>query len=175
MRRLLALACLLLSIGGTLQAQACTATNVATCSVNGNATRSVTVGVGYVARLLLSTSTVTLPTPGIPQFDALYTGNGTFGLIVRANTPWRVSLRASAATWTGVPLSARQNKPVGDLEWSLLPGSGFAAMTTTLASVSTGTATGGTNLTVYLRSKLSWTLDAAGAYTLPLEVTITSP
>ncbi|WKW11962.1 hypothetical protein Strain138_001233 [Pseudogemmatithrix spongiicola] len=158
-----------------LAAQTCTATNVANCTVTGNATRSVTVGVGYVARLILSTSTVTIPTPDIAQFDASVTGNGSFSFIVRANTPWQVSIRSTATTWTAAPLSARQTKPAGDLQWSLSAVSGFTNMTTSFAAVSSGTATAGSSVTVYLRAALAWTLETAGTYSLPLEVTVTSP
>lgn len=178
MRRLCALvAVAVAAISMPVAAQTCTATNVANCTVAGDGTtRNITIGVGYVARLLLSSSSVTLPTPNGTNFDNLYTGTSSVGVIVRANTGWQVMIRSSANLWTGTDISqARQDKPAGDLEWSLSSGSGFVAMTTSLAQVQTGSATAGSSFTIYLRSKLAWNLDRAGSYQLPLEVTITSP
>lgn len=153
----------------------CVVNNQAACEVGGDATHAITVAVSYVARLTVSANTVTLPAATVPAFDAGAGAPGSVNLDVQANTPWRVSIRAVSATWAGSPATARQDKPASDLEWSLVAGSGYTPASTTNVSVSTGGATAGTNFTLYLRPVLTWSLDAAGNYQLPLELTITSP
>jgi hypothetical protein len=96
-------------------------------------------------------------------------------LALRSNTSYAVAISAASATWTGVPGSAWQTKPAGDLEWSLDPAGPFVSVTTTPVSVSTGSATGNGVLTVYLRSRFVWASDVPGSYSLPVRFTLTAP
>ena len=96
-------------------------------------------------------------------------------LLIRANRSWTVTLRSTAGTWTGTGPQARPNKPVGELQWGTAAGGPFANMSTTAVTIGTGAATAGTTVNLYLRSVYQWTLDRPGAYSLPLQLTITAP
>ena len=95
---------------------------------------------------------------------------------MRANTPWSLTIRASAATWTGVGVDARANRPAADLQRATVVGGPYSDMTTLAFNLFSGApATAGTNLTLFFRARYQWLLDTPGTYTLPLELTISAP
>lgn len=147
----------------------------ATCTQAG----SVSMTAGRVVRLQASAASTTLNTPTPADFDAGF--NATTGptFTVSANTAWTLSLRAGSSLWTAVNTSpgapARTNKPAGDLTWSTVPGGTFVALSTTDASLFTGTATASNTTTVYFRTAYDWTLDTPGNYSLAVVLTLTAP
>jgi hypothetical protein len=154
----------------------CTASGApATCSQAG----SVSMTAGRVVRLQATAASTTLTTPTPADFDAGY--NATTGptFTVSANAAWTLSLRAGSSLWTAVNTSpgapARTNKPAGDLTWSTAAAGTFVALSTTDASLVTGTATDSKVTTVYLRTVYDWTLDTPGNYSLAVVLTLTSP
>lgn len=149
--------------------------NRATCVVGGTATYGMNLTVTTVVRLQLPSAVVPLGTATATEFAAGFGTAALTPLVVRANRSWTVTLRSTAGTWTGTGPQARANKPVGDLQWGTAAGGPFTAMSTTGATVGTGTATAGTTVNLYLRSVYVWTLDTPGAYSLPLQLTITAP
>src|SRR3954462_2537647 len=120
----------------------CTANGApASCGVPG----SVSMTAGRVVRLQMSAGSTALTAPTTADFDAGF--NSTTGptLTVSANAPWTLHIRAGTATWTATNTSpgapARTTKPAADLKWSTVAGSGFAALTTSDASLVGGSAT----------------------------------
>lgn len=154
----------------------CTASGApASCGVPG----SVSMTAGRVVRLQMSAGATALTAPTTADFDAGF--NSTTGptLTVSANAPWTLHIRAGAATWTatntspGVP--ARTSKPATDLKWSTVAGSGFAALTTSDASLVGGSATASSATTLYFQTLYDWTLDTPGNYSMSIVLTLTSP
>src|SRR5207253_9498781 len=120
----------------------CTANGApANCGVPG----SVLMTAGRVVRLQMGVGSTALTAPTTSDFDAGF--NSTTGptLTVSANAGWTLHIRAGAATWTATNTSpgtpARTNKPAADLKWSTVAGGGFAALSTTDASLVGGSAT----------------------------------
>jgi hypothetical protein len=154
----------------------CTASGApASCGLPG----SVSMTASRVVRLQMSAGSTALTAPTPADFDAGF--NSTTGptLTISANAAWTVHLRAAAATWTatntspGVP--ARTNKPAADLKWSTASNGAFAALTTTDASLISGTATASSATTLYFQTLYNWTLDTPGNYSLSIVLTLTSP
>jgi hypothetical protein len=158
------------------RAQSCIANGApASCNRPG----SVSMTAGRVVRLQMSAGSTSLTAPTPADFDAGL--NSTTGptLTVSANAPWTLHIRAATATWSatntspGVP--ARANKPAADLEWSTVPSGSLAALTTSDASLVSGTATAGTATTLYFQTLYDWTLDTPGSYSLSIVLTLASP
>lgn len=103
---------------------------------------------------------------------AVVTSPAAHTFAVRANIPWTVSVKASAATLTGPSGSA---KPVGDLEVKT-PGSSFAPLTTDPRPVEEGAGGGYLDNTYNVDYRLTSTLgsDAPGSYSLSVVYTVAS-
>lgn len=162
----------------TLWAQVCTTSNVtstASCSQGLVATRTV----GSVISVVLSTVTLTLPTPTSADFDAGYVQATAPSITVYANTPWTLNIDSPAAVWPATATGSepvRATKPVGDLSWSGTPSGAYAPLTTNSTQVIlTGSATSGTNVRLYLRAALDWTQDTPGNYSITVRLTLTAP
>jgi hypothetical protein len=154
----------------------CTASGApATCTQAG----SVSMTAGRVVRLQSSAASTTLTAPTPADFDAGF--NATTGptFTVSANAAWTLSLRAGSSLWTAVNTSpgapARTNKPASDLTWSTAPAGTFLALSTTDASLFTGTATASKVTTVYFHTAYDWTLDTPGSYSMAVVLTLTAP
>jgi len=134
---------------------------------------------GRVVRLQMNAASTSLTAPTTSDFDAGF--NATTGptLTVSANAPWTVHIRAASATWTATNTSpgapARTNKPAGDLQWSLVASGGFAPLTTSDASLFTGSASVSSASTLYFQTLYDWTLDTPGNYSLSIVLTLTAP
>jgi len=140
---------------------------------------TVSMTAGRVVRLQMAAGSTPLTAPTPTDFDAGF--NATTGptLTVSANASWTLSLRAAAATWTATNTSpgapARTNKPAADLKWSTASNGTFAALTTSDASLVTGSATASSATTLYFQTMYTWTLDTPGNYSMAVVLTLTSP
>lgn len=170
------LALLALAAAPRLQAQGnCSVNNRNNCVLGGTAGYGMNLTVTTVVRVQIPSATLALGTATAAEFNA---GFGTPILApvnIRANLSWTLTLRSTAATWTGVGVQARANKPVGDLQWGTAVAGPFTDLTTANATIGTGAATGGAAVNLYLRTRYTWTLDTPGSYSLPLQLTITAP
>jgi len=163
-------------VSATSLAQNCTANGApANCGVPG----SVSMIAGRVVRLQMSAGSTALTAPTTADFDAGF--NSTTGptLTVSANAAWTLHIRAASAVWTATNTSptapARTNKPAGDLKWSTVSTGGFAALTTSDASLFGGSATASNATTLYFQTLYDWALDTPGSYSLSIVLTLTSP
>jgi hypothetical protein len=132
-----------------------------------------------VVRLQVSAGSTSLTAPTPTDFDAGF--NATTGptFTVSANAAWSLYVRASSAFWTATNTSpgapARTTKPAADLQWSTASNGTFLGLTTTDATLVTGTATASTVTTLFLRTLYGWTLDTPGNYSLTVVLTLTAP
>lgn len=166
----------LLTAGASAHAQgSCQVQGWASCTLGGDATHSISVTITSVAAMQLANGTVTLPTPDHLAYSAGFTGTGSVAYSIKANNPWTITIAGATAFWGATPGTARQNKPVSDLQFATAPAGPFADLSTTQATLATGAASAGSFLTLYLRSKLSYALDNVGAYTMQVNLVITAP
>jgi hypothetical protein len=154
----------------------CTASGApANCTQPGSASMTA----GRVVRLQVSAGSTALTAPTPADFDAGF--NSTTGptLTVSANAPWMLQVRASSASWTATNTSpgapARTNKPAADLQWAQSSSGPFAALSTTDATLISGTATANSATTLYFQTLYSWTADTPGNYGLTVVLTLTAP
>ncbi len=175
-RAALALATLAALVAAPLAAQGtCEVNNQASCVFGNDATHAISVTITVAARLTASATSLTLPSPGAASFDAGFGVPASVGLQVRANTSWSVTILALDALWAATPGTARQDKPASDLQFSVAMEGPFTDLSTLGQSVISGVATGTAAPTLYLRAKYAWAMDAAGAYTLPVQLVLTAP
>lgn len=177
MARCGALALLVLPLARGRAQGTCEVNNQASCVIVGSAAQSVTVTVTKLARLSVPLGDIVLPSP--VSLAAIETGFGapaTLAVEVRANTPWSLALSSGSATWSASPLAtARQNKPIGELEWSLAAGGGYAALTQTPVTARAETLQGIYPFSIFFRARFDFSLDVPGAYTAPVTVLLTAP
>lgn len=131
-----------------------------------------------IVRLTSSASTLTLT----PNFAALDSGRTPWvqtELTIEANRNWQVSVWSSRATWLATGTFAWQSKPVGDLQWRLSTGTSWTSLTTAPVQILSGGPGGAsTAANVWLidwSSRLAWTSDKPGDYSLPVTLTLTTP
>ena len=82
------------------------------------------------------------------------------------------------ATFTATGSLARANKPVSDIRWSEVNSgvdTGLSTTAATITSGSAGAATGSNVKTLYWWTTLSWTGDPPGSYSMPITLTLTAP
>jgi hypothetical protein len=135
--------------------------------------RTITATVLRTVRVTLTPTSTALPTPTATDFNNGFSVAAGPSVQVRANRTWQVTVRSTAATWTGT-LGARTNKPRADLSWGTSIAGPWTAMTGTATVFATG---GPTNLTtppLFYRVLWSFTLDRPGLYTIALQYTISS-
>lgn len=154
----------------------CTATGApASCGVPG----SVSMTAGRVVRLQMSAASTPLSAPTPDDFDAGFNATAGPTLTVSANAAWTLHIRAASGLWTASNTSpgapARTNKPAADLKWSTASNGSFAALTTSDASLVTGSASASNITTLYFQTLYNWTLDTPGNYGLSIVLTLTSP
>ncbi|MEO6067911.1 MAG: hypothetical protein ABJB33_04450 [Gemmatimonadota bacterium] len=174
MRRLLLVACLGACLARPVGAQTCSTPNgVANGSCSVNVASSLTIPT--LLRLTIDDTSTALTTPTEAIYDAGTTVSTGPVATIKTNGSWTVLVRATAATWTASGAGARTNKPVGDLAWGKLVGGPFIPMTTTNATVATGTR-GASNVTsMFYQVAWSWPNDTPGTYTITVVFTATSP
>ena len=153
----------------------CEVNNQASCAFGNAAGFAITVTVTAAVGLASSASSVALGTPDGNDFATGFGVGSPLGLTVRANQTWTLTIRSTQATWTAVGTEARLNRPVGDLQWGTLLAGPYTNTTTSAVTLSTGSASAGAAITLYLRGRYSWVLDGPGDYSLPLQLTLTAP
>jgi hypothetical protein len=169
----------LLSGSARLEAQTCTAqgppANLWTCTVN----TSATLVIGDVLSLTLSATATALTPPTANDYDAGFVANTGPTATVRGNRAWRLQVSAATATWTAVNtepgVSAHANKPASDLLRATASGGPFTALSTTPATLVSGSASAGTATNVFLRTTYAWAVDTPGAYSLVVTFTLLAP
>ena len=157
----------------------------ASCQTNGTGQCSTAVGslqvsitVGWTFDLSLSSAITNLPAPDANTFNTGYTLTNGPVATIRSNAPWALSVSASTATWSAVNTvaePARTDKPASDLSWSTAAGGPFTDLATTPAEVANGSATAGTVVQLFYRTRYQWTLDTPGNYSLQVIFTIAAP
>ena len=135
---------------------------------------------GFVAptlmELTISPSTWSV-TPTLANLKSGETPTHTMTLSVRANRSWIVTASGNA-TFTASGSLARANKPVSDIRWSTVnsgAGTGLATTAATITSGTAGDATGSNVKTLFWWTRLSWTGDPPGSYSMPITLTLTTP
>jgi len=162
-----------------LEAQTCIAqappANLWTCTAN----TSALLVIGDVLSLTLSATTTPLTPPAAVDYDAGFVANTGPMATVRGNRAWRLQISAATATWTAVNtepgVSARANKPAGDLLRATAVGGPFTALSTTPATVVSGGASGGTATNFFFRTTYAWAVDTPGTYSLVVTFTLLAP
>ena len=144
-----------------------------TCTFTIATTNSSTYTNPKILSLTASTTTVAL-TVNEAAFVAGRTPESPMTLHVKGNRSWVVTA-SGAATWTATGALAWSSKPVTDLSWSATAGVAGTPLTTTAATVMSGSATSSSSTTLYWSSALSWSIDQPGNYAMPVTLTLTTP
>jgi hypothetical protein len=146
---------------------------------SGSCTGTVTLSntFGRVVRLSSTSSqTTAFATPGVGDYNTGFILATGPAFQVTSNGGWSISISASATSWTGSGVGARQNKPITELAWSTVSGSGYTRLSGTGATVATSTsATLASTLQIFYKLFLGWADDTPGSYTLNVTYTVTSP
>jgi len=154
----------------------CTRNRTGACAVGNTATIALNITITRAIRMSLGSSTITLTAPGPDDFNAGFGQTAAPTLLIRSNASYSVSLRSTQSLWTASPAPARADKPAGDLQWAVLVAGPFTDLSTLGATIFTGaSATAGTVIPLQFRVRYSWLLDTPGTYSLPLQLTLTSP
>lgn len=153
----------------------------ATC--NGGATCTVTVSLRLarpeVFRLVLST--VSTPVPALTAADFTLGHKDVAGpvLTVFANAPHRITVQAAAPLWQYAGAAPNPGKAASDLFWSRDANGAWLSSGTaaTLWPVSGPSAppSAGQTIPLFYRTRWHWTGSPPGTYTLPVNITLTSP
>ena len=154
----------------------CTRNGNGNCRIGNNATYAITITVTRAIRPESSSSIIALASPSAPDFIAGFGQTTGPTLTMKSNAAYTITIRTTQGTWTASPAPARPNKPSGDLQWGTAAGGPFADFTTTAVTAATGAAaTAGRVVPLFFRVKYSWLLDTTGNYSLPIQLTVTSP
>lgn len=146
-----------------------------------NTTNTLSVTVGALVALDMSSTTTTLTSPtanDITAASVIPDPGPTF--TIWANRSWTLNVRSqNATTWSYVGTSGGV-KPIADLSWSTAAGGTFAAITNADAIFTSGTtASSGTAAQAFFRTSWAGGFGAAsnapGTYTLPVIFTLTAP
>jgi hypothetical protein len=164
------------SLPDALAAQTCSAPIPAgSCTTN----TSTTLTIGTVLQLGISAASTTLTPPSTADYDAGFVANTGPTATVKSNRGWTLHISAAAGTWTATStqpgVTARANKPAGDLQWSEASGGPFAGLTVSGAAAASGSASGPRSTTFYYHSLYGWALDTPGSYSLTVTFTLTTP
>lgn len=161
--------------GARANAQCTASGSPASCTQSG----SVSMTAGRVVRLQMSAGSTSLTAPSTADFDAGF--NSTTGptLTVSANAAWTLHIRAASAVWTATNtmtgVTARANKPAADLKWSTASTGTFSALSSSDATLVSGSATASSATTLYFQTLYNWSVDTPGNYSLSIVLTLTSP
>ena len=140
------------------------------CSIN--LTSSITVA--RLLRLTISDTSTAAPATTEADYDLGYQQFAPLTATVKTNGTWSLGIRATTATWTGSG-GARVNKPVGDLLRATAGGGPYVAVTTTNATMVSGTAGSANLVTMFYRILWSYSVDTPGTYGLTVIYTLTAP
>jgi hypothetical protein len=146
-------------------------------------TVTLTVNVPSVLELTTTSNSVTITNVAADYAgsDAITTtAAAAHQLSVRSNRAWDISVKSATANFSFTPSFAgdTRTKPASDAEVRKASGT-YAALSTTNASLATGTAGGvghaGNTFAVDYRVNTDITLDPPGAYALDVVYTLTAP
>jgi len=169
----------LLSGSARLNAQTCIAQGPPATLWNCTANTSASLVIGDVLSLTLSATTTALTPPVATDYDAGFVANTGPTATVRGNRAWRLQISAATATWTAVNtepgVTARANKPAGDLLHATVSGGPFNALSTTPTTVASGAASAGTASNFFYRTLYAWAVDTPGTYSLVVTFTLLAP
>jgi hypothetical protein len=125
---------------------------------------------GPSAKVTVSPADVVFASPSEFDFDAGWVDHGGVTITVepknRNRQNWQLFVQASAADMGGY------GKPVQDIMVRAQGSASWIPLGTTAQMIAEGTGT--TTVTLYYRLLLDWSVDAPGAYSVPLEYTSTS-
>lgn len=132
-----------------------------------------------VASLSISTAVTTLPSLTATALAAGFTEGAGPVITVKANAPHRVTLQAAQSSWSYAGTAATPTKPAADLQWSRIAGGPWqsSAASATLWPVTgeLAPAAGGQSLALFYRATWTWTGSPPGTYSIPVNITLTSP
>ena len=152
---------------------ALTGTTTRTCSFSVSAPNSTSYTNPALLNLTASATSFTTSVTSA-MLTAGKTTAETMVLSVRGNRSWTVTA-SGPATWTGTGTLARTNKPVGDLRWSTVTTGTGTALTTSAATLHSGSAGSTNSKTIYWWTNLSYTGDPPGSYAIAVTLTLTAP
>lgn len=153
----------------------CNVNRAGACVVGGTATFAMNLTVSAVVRLTFPSTTIALGTATVAEFAAGAGSAITVPITIQANTGWAISISGPVALWSAAPATARQSKPVGDLQWATAAGGPYTNLSGAPAAIQAGGATALRVFPLFLRSRYSFSLDSPGAYSLPVQFTISAP
>jgi hypothetical protein len=127
-------------------------------------------------QVVVTPTTVNFGTPTLNDFNQGFTQAPVVqGIAINANTPWTLTLRATAATWTNVGPGSNAAKAPGDLQWATAVGGPYNATPGAALQIASGNATDLTTVSLFYRVLWNWAVDTPGTYTLPITFVITAP
>ncbi|MCX5760301.1 MAG: hypothetical protein NTW72_02150 [Gemmatimonadetes bacterium] len=145
-----------------------------TCTFTISAANASTYTNPKILLLTASTTAVAL-TIDEAAFVAGKTPESSMTLVVKGNRSWSVTAQGGLATFNATGTLAWSSKPVTDIKWATTSGAAGTSLTTTAVTVMTGNATASSSATLYWSSALSWTTDKPGTYSMPINITLTTP
>lgn len=133
-----------------------------------------------VISLALSSATTTIPALTAQVLSAGSTVVAGPSLTVRANAPYRVTVQSATTTWSYTGAASNPLKPASDLSWGTTNAGPWVSSATSSTLWPTGTlttapATAGQTLSLFYRTLWTWTSTPPGSYSLPVNITLTSP
>ncbi len=150
-----------------------------------SSTTSCTVAVTFrlpqpnVVSLAISTSSTTIPAVTAQVLSTGFADVAGPTITVRANAPYRVSIQSASPTWNYAGPATNPQKPASDLRWSASAGGPWVSSATSATLWPTSSlvapATSGQSLSLFYRSLWTWTANPPGNYSIPVNITLTSP
>ena len=153
----------------------CNVNKSGACQVGGTATFAMNLTISAVVRLTFPSASIALGTATSAEFAAGFGTAISVPVTVQANTGWAIAVSGPVSLWTASPVTARQNKPLGDLQWATAAGGPYSNLSGAPTAIRAGGATALTVFPLFLRSRYAFNLDFPGSYSLPLLFTITAP
>jgi len=154
------------------------------CSVSGSSSCNVTVtlsagAIPYAAQLTTTATTTSLGTisqttlPAGTASSTIVTAGPT--ITANANAAYAVTIAAQSSTWSYTGTFTNPAKPAGHLEYRVGSAGSYTAITTTGASILSGTAATERSAALSFRTTWAWASAKPGTYSLPLTITLTTP
>jgi hypothetical protein len=165
------------TLGVLLLALAAKPASAQTCTGNPcSVTTTATLTVADLLRLTLDATSTNLGAPTDVEFTAGSILSVGPVATAKANRPWTVSVQSTATKFTYTGTFVDPNKPASDLHWDIASGGTYTnAMSTTAATLKTGTGTSGTSQGIFYKTLLSYGADVTGSYALGVKFTLSAP
>lgn len=132
-----------------------------------------------VVSLAISSPTTGIPSPDAGSFSAGFTQVAGPTVTAKVNAPYRVTVQAAQSTWSYSGSADNPGKPAAELLWSGSTAgpwiSSSASGTLWPVSGQVAPATSGQPIPLFYRAIWTWTGTPPGSYTLPVNITLTSP